>query len=91
MVYPIELDQNEVDIEGTELTQPLADALIAIHNETFGKTGRTIKKWQERYSSAYDKKHKTNPLKLRKGSKVQLYDYSGKRSVNYKKGAMKDQ
>ena len=44
MVYPIELDQNEVDIEGTELTQPLADALIAIHNEAFGEAGRAIKK-----------------------------------------------
>ena len=91
MVYPIELDQSEVDIEGTELTQPLADALIAIYNEAFGEAGRAIKKWQERYSSAYDKKHKTNPLKLRKGSKVHLYDYSGKRSVNYKKDAMKAQ
>ena len=91
MVYPMELDQNEVDIEGTELTQPLADALIVIHNETIGKNGRTIKKLQERYLRAYDKKHKTNRLKLRNGSKVQLYDYSGKRSVNYKKGAMKAQ
>ena len=91
MVYPIELDQNEVDIEGTELTQPLADALIAIHNEAFGEAGRAIKKWQERYARAYDKKHKGNPLKLRKGSKCQIFDYSAKKSVNYKKDAMKSQ
>ena len=91
IIYPIELDQHEIDIEGTELTQPLADALIAIHNEAFGKAGKAIKKWQERYSRAYDKKHKANPLKLRKSSKVQVFDYSAKKSVNYKKGAMKVQ
>ena len=91
LVYPIELDQAEVDIEGTELTQPLADALIAIHNEAFGEAGRAIKTWQEKYSRAYDKKHKANPLKLRRASKVQVYDYSAKKSVNYKKGAMKVQ
>ena len=83
--------QEDVDISGTELTQPLADALNAIHNEAFGKAGGAIKKWQQRYSKAYDKKHKSNPLKLRKASKIQVYDYSAKKSVNYKKGAMKCQ
>ena len=91
LVYPIELDQEDVDISGTELTQPLADALNAIHNEAFGKAGGAIKKWQQRYSKAYDKKHKSNPLKLRKASKIQVFDYSAKKSVNYKKGAMKCQ
>ena len=70
LVYPIELDQEDVDISGTELTQPLADALNAIHNEAFGKAGGAIKKWQQRYSKPYDKKHKSNPLKLHKNSSV---------------------
>ena len=86
MVYSIELDQNEVDIEGTELTQLLADALIAIHNEAFGEAGKALKKWQERYARAYDKKHKGNPLKLRKGSKCQIFDYSANKKRELQEG-----
>ena len=89
LVWPIEFDKNDVDISGTEPTQPLIDSLRAIHNDAFGKAGEKIKKHQERYAASYDKRHKVNPLALRRNSRIQLLNYSGKKSVHWKKGRMK--
>ena len=89
LVWPIEFDKNDVDISGTEPTQPLIDSLRAIHNDAFGKAGEKISRHQERYSASYDSRHKVNPLGLRRGSRVQIHSYSAKKSVNYRKGAMK--
>ena len=89
LIWPIELDTIEIDPSGTELTQPLADALLSIHNDAFGKAGKSILKAQERYSKSYDRRYKINPLKLRKGQKIQIQSYSAKKSVHFKKGAMK--
>ena len=91
LVYPIELDMGNIDTSGTNLTQPLADKLISIHNEAFGQASKAIAKHQERYCRIYDAKHKTNPLRLRRGTRVQIFDFSSKKSVNYRKGAMRTQ
>ena len=82
--WPIEIAKNDVDLSGTNLTAPLVDALGRIHDNAFGKASKRIKKEQERYrihfqyenvsdSRAYDRRHKTNPLKLRVGMRVQYY------------------
>ena len=71
-VWPIELQQDDIDLSGTDLTGPLVDALANIHNAAFGKACVTIKKEQERYARNYDKRYKTNPMKLRVGNKVQV-------------------
>ena len=91
LVWPIEFNKNDVDISGTEPTQLLFDSLRAIHNDAFGKAAEKIARHQERYSKSYDTRHKVNPLGLRRGSRVQIHDYSAKKSVNYRKGAMKFQ
>ena len=51
-VWPIELQQGDIDLSGTDLTGPLVDALANIHNAAFGKACVTIKKEQERYARA---------------------------------------
>ena len=89
LVWPIEFNKEDVDLSGTEPTQPLIDSLRAIHNDAFGKAGENISKHQERYSSSYDRRHKVNPLALRRGSRVQIHAYSAKKSVKYRKGRMK--
>ena len=51
-IWPIQLEEGEVDLSGTDLTGPLVDALANIHNAAFGKACVTIKKEQERYARA---------------------------------------
>ena len=70
--FPIEIDPAAVDLSGTDITAPLVDALGKIHNNAFGKAAKNIAKEQRRYSTMYDKRYKTNPLKLRVGMKVQV-------------------
>ena len=65
--WPIEIDPSDVDLTGTDLTAPLVDALGKIHNHAFGKAAKNIAREQRRYSRAYDRRYKTNPLKLRVG------------------------
>ena len=36
LVYPIEFKRKSIDFEGVEMTEPLVQKLLAIHNETFG-------------------------------------------------------
>ena len=52
LVYPIESDMDNIDTSGTNLTQLLADKLIAINNEAFGRACDSIQKAQERYCRA---------------------------------------
>ena len=70
----------EIDFEGTELTQPLAQALIQNHNTIFGEAASSIKKYQEKYKKAYDTKNKVKPVRLRKGSKVQYRIHKSKKA-----------
>ena len=72
-VFPIELEYNDIDLSGTELTVPLVNALAHAHDAAFGIASIKIKKEQERYSRNYDKRYQTNPLKLRVGQKVQVF------------------
>ena len=71
-IWPIQIEQGEVDLSGTDLTAPLVDALAEIHDAAFGRACVSIKKEQERYARAYDKRYKTNPTKLRVGHRVQV-------------------
>ena len=50
-----------------------------IHNDAFGKAGVKIKRFQERYERAYDKRHEINELKLKRGMKVQVQKYFGRK------------
>ena len=49
LVYPIELQKKEIDFSGTELTVSLVNALNKIHDDTFGKAGEHITKYQVQY------------------------------------------
>ena len=49
-VFPIEIQDEDIDFSGTNLTGPLVDALATIHDTTFGNACKNIKKEQERYS-----------------------------------------
>ena len=89
LVYPIELNKDDVDLSGTEFTKPLVDSLRAIHDEAFGKAGEKIIQHQNRYAKAYNKRYKVNNLKLRKGSRVQVQIFSAKKSKNFRKGSMR--
>ena len=71
-IWPIQLDYEDVDLTGTELTGQLVDALGQIHNQAFGIACRNIKKEQERYAKDYDRRYRTNPSKLRVGNRVQV-------------------
>jgi len=52
-VWPIQLAKKDIDLEGTDLTAPLVDALDKIHNAAFGKAATRIAKEQERYLLSY--------------------------------------
>ena len=88
LVYPIELENTEIDFSGTTLAQPLVDTLLSIHDDAFGKAGAKIKKFQERYERAYDRRHEINELKLRRGMKVQIKKFIEKRG-DESKGRLK--
>ena len=64
------------------MTQPLVDALQAIHDDTFGKASKNISRFQENYAKQYDRRHKNkghkNDIKLRKGMNVQYEKYKSK-------------
>ena len=91
LVYPIEMSEAEIDISGTTMTKPLVDALRSIHNDAFGKAAKKVRIAQERMARSYDKKYKTNELKLRKNMPIQILDFSAKKSKDYRKGRMKFQ
>lgn len=73
--WPIELEKEDIDMSGTELTGPLVHALKCIHDDVFGKAATKLKKHQENYANQYDKRNKVNLLKLRKGTRVQILSH----------------
>ena len=88
LVYPIELQDMEIDLSGTEFTAPVVQALFDVHNLNFGVAAEKIKQYQAQYKRNYDEKHKVQPFSLRKGSRVQVKrsygEKSGKMSLNWK-------
>ena len=72
-IFPIQLQYEDVDLNGTDLTATLVDALSRIHNSAFGVACKKIKKAQERYAKAYDKRYQTNPSCLRVGNRIQVF------------------
>ena len=63
-IFPIQLQYEDVDLSGTDLTAPLVDALSRIHNNAFGVACKKIKKAQERYAKAYLEFQNNNPPKF---------------------------
>ena len=84
LVFPMELNNRDIDFEGSELTLPLVRALKGIHDKNFKKATKKIKKYQEKYSRAYNKRHKARPHKFKIGDKVKYKRY-------YAKGALSKQ
>ena len=72
LVYPIELQDMEIDLSGTEFTAPVVQTLFDVHNLNFGVAAEKIKQYQAQYKRNYDEKHKVQPFSLRKGSRVQV-------------------
>ena len=72
LVYPCEIDKDDVDFEGTNMTAPLLTSLTQIHNRNFGNACQKIKTYQEQYKKKYDKKHKVKDFELKSGDRVQI-------------------
>ena len=72
LVYPCEIDKDDVDFEGTTMTAPLLSSLTQIHNENFGVACEKIKTYQAKYKRKYDKKHKVKDFELKSGDRVQI-------------------
>ena len=70
LVYPIEFNRKTIDFEGVEMTEPLVQKLLAIHNETFGIAAEKITKFQEVYKRKYDKRNTVKRFSLKVGDKV---------------------
>ena len=47
LVYPIELQDMEIDFSGTEFTTPVVNALFDVHNMNFGVAAEKIKQYQD--------------------------------------------
>jgi len=80
LVFPIEFEKMEIDFTGTELTQPLVQKIMSIHNEVFGVAAKRIGEFQAKYKKKYDKKHKTKKFALKCGSRVQVKVHRSKRA-----------
>jgi hypothetical protein len=72
LVYPCELERDDIDFEGATLTEPLVEALTQIHEESFGKACEKITAYQKKYKRDYDERHKVKDFNLKEGSKVQI-------------------
>ena len=86
LVFPIEIKKMDIDFEGTEFTKPLIEKQKEIHDELFGKVGKKLGKWQEKYAKDFDKRHQKKglqPKKLRKGMLVQYRKHKNKRAKGH--------
>ena len=78
LVYPMELEKDEVDFTGTELTKTLVDALEFIHDDVFGKAAKKISRHQAEYEKQYNKRHRSKKFDIRTGMKVQYRKHKAK-------------
>ena len=88
LVFPMEIENCEIDFEGSSLTLPLVQKLKQIREKNFKTATKKIKKHQRQYTRAYNKKHKVKPHNFKVGDKVQykrIYSKSTlkKRLVQY--------
>lgn len=72
LVYPIEIEMNQIDFSGTEPTTSVVNALQSAHDIVFGEAAENIATYQTRYKRAYDRKLNVNGIQLKTGSRVQL-------------------
>ena len=83
--FPIQLENEEIDFEGANLTLPLVQSLKGIHDKNFKTADKKIKKYQGKYKKAYDKKHKAKAFNLKVGDKVQYRRKVSKYTLSKKK------
>ncbi len=81
LVYPFELEKKDIDVSGTNLTQPLVDSLFSLHTQNFQNAGKKIKKYQSKMKQKYAKVHAPKTPYLRKGMKVQYRNLRDARRV----------
>lgn len=88
LYYPMDLNMQEVDFTGTQLTNSVVQALNHVHDQTFGKACEKIQKYQKRYKAHYDKKHKVTKTVFKVGNKVQMkkgvHELKSKTSLKWK-------
>ena len=72
LVYPVEFKTMDVDFSGTNLTKTHVDTLRRIRSENFEKASENIIKHQKKYTSKYNRKHKTKFPDLKIGDRVQF-------------------
>ena len=82
LVFPLELQHEDIDFEGTELSLPLVKTLKGIRDKNFKIASRKIKKYQNKYSRAYNKKHKSKPHNFKVGDRVQYKRYYSKNTLS---------
>lgn len=79
VVYPIEFKKKAIDFTGVEMTEPLVQKLMSIHNEVFGIAAAKIEIHQKRYKKKYDKRKNTRKFSCKVGDKVQYKIHKNKK------------
>ena len=72
LYYPMDLDFQDVDFTGTELTNSVVQALNNVHEKNFGLASKKIAKRQKQYKTYYDRKNKVSNVMYAVGDKVQM-------------------
>ena len=78
LVYPIEFNQQDFDLTGTDMTVSLVKNLKRIRENDFTKASKKIQKTQRIYKKNYDKKMKATPFRIKVGDKVQYKRHKSK-------------
>ena len=84
LVYPIQFEQQDIDLTGTTMTTPLVQKLKKIREDNFTRASKKIKKTQGRYKKQYDKKMNAKSFRIKIGDKVQYYRYKSKNTLSKK-------
>ena len=80
LVYPLEIDPNNIDLSGTEFTSSLVVKLKKIHEDNFKIAHNNIGKKQKRYRKKYDKRNNAKEFLLKVGDRVQYKRHKSKRA-----------
>lgn len=82
LVYPVELNPNDVDLTGVKLTTPLVLSLQHIHEQNFSTAHKAIQKSQKRYKKKYDRHHNAKNFNFKVGDKVQYLRHRSKKVLS---------
>ena len=84
LVYPIEIQERDIDFSGVEFTSPLVIALNQIHKKNFMVAMKKIKKEQARYKQKYDQRNNSKKFPFKIGDRVQYKRYASKYTLSKK-------